>query len=120
MKVLHVNTFDIEGGAARAVFRLNKALNNLDVNSKMLVRSKVGDDTKVISIADTDTQKILTKIRSYYKVLILKLYKNRQKIPFSIARVGIDIYNNKHIETADILNLHWINSGYLSLKSQCR
>ncbi|MBA7584485.1 hypothetical protein ES708_26440 [subsurface metagenome] len=32
MKVLHINTSDIQGGAARAAFRLNKALNKLNVN----------------------------------------------------------------------------------------
>ncbi len=115
MKVIHVNTFDIQGGAARAAFRLNKALNNLNVNSKILVRSKAGDDIKVKSIGDTDIQKVLGKIRSYYKILILKPYKNRQKVPFSMAITGIDICKNKYAKTADIINLHWINSGFLSL-----
>jgi len=52
MKILHVNTSDIQGGAARAVFRLNRALNKLKVDSKMLVQSKTSDDINVKSVAE--------------------------------------------------------------------
>ncbi len=117
MKILHVNTFDIQGGAARAAFRLNKALNKLKVNSKMLVQSKIGDDINVKNIAETKIQKGLAKIRPYCEALPLKLYKNRQKVPFSVARTGVDICNNKYVSEADLINLHWINGGFLSLEN---
>jgi hypothetical protein len=38
IKALHVNTSDIQGRAARAAFRLNQALNKLNVN--LLKRKK--------------------------------------------------------------------------------
>ena len=117
MKVLHISTSDISGGAARAAFRLNKALNKLNVNSKMLVQSKAGDDMNVESIAETKMQKGLAIIRPYYDMLPLKLYKNRQKAPFSVARMGVNICNNKYAREADLINLHWINGGFLSLKN---
>ena len=117
MNVVQISTSDIQGGAARAAFRLNQALNKLNVNSKMLVHSKAGDDINVRSIAETKIQKVLAKIRPYYDILPLKLYKNRQKVPFSVARTGVDIYNNKFVKEADLINLHWINVGFLSLKN---
>lgn len=117
MKVLHVNTSDIQGGAARAAFRLNQALNKLNVNSKMLVQSKAGDDINVKSVAETKMQKGLAKIRPYYEVLFLELYKNRQKAPFSVARTGVDICKNKYVKKADLINFHWINGGFLSIKN---
>lgn len=40
MKVLHINTTDIEGGAARAAYRLHKALLKNGVESQMLVQKK--------------------------------------------------------------------------------
>lgn len=116
MKILHVNTSDILGGAARAAFRLNRALNKLNANSKMLVQSKVGDDKNVKSVTETKIQKGLAKIRPYYDMLPLILYKNRQKSPFSVARTGINIRKNKYVKEADLINLHWINAGFLSLK----
>lgn len=117
IKVLHGNTSDIQGGAARAAFRLNRALNKLKVDSKMLVQSKAGDDKNVKSVAETKIQKGLAKIRPYYEVLLLELYKNRQKGPFSVARTGVDICKNEYVKEADLINLHWINAGFLSLKS---
>jgi len=40
MIILHVNTSDIEGGAARAAYRLHKSLLESGVDSQMLVQSK--------------------------------------------------------------------------------
>ena len=40
MKILIVNTFDIQGGAARAAYRLHRALLDAGVDSQMLVQSK--------------------------------------------------------------------------------
>lgn len=117
MKVLLISTSDIQGGAARAAFRLNKALSKLNVNSKMLVQSKAGDDINIKSVAETKIQKGLAKIRPYYDMLPLKLYKNRGAGPFSVARIGVDICNNKFAKEVDLINLHWINGGFLSLKS---
>jgi len=40
MKVLHINTSDINGGAARAAYRLHRSLLEAGINSKMLVQNK--------------------------------------------------------------------------------
>ena len=48
MKILIVNLSDIDGGAARAAYRLHKALLTEDVNSKMLVQNKFTDDFTVL------------------------------------------------------------------------
>ena len=117
IKALHISTSDIQGGAARAAFRLNQALNKLNVNSKMLVQFKAGDNINVESVAETKMQKGLAKIRPHYDILPLKLYKNRQKTPFSVARTGVSIYRNKFVRETDLINLHWINGGFLSLKN---
>ena len=38
MKILHVNTHDSQGGAARAAYRLHQALLAESIDSKMLVQ----------------------------------------------------------------------------------
>ena len=40
MKILHVNTNDIEGGAARAANRLHKGLLQKNIYSRMIVNNK--------------------------------------------------------------------------------
>ncbi|MFN0084178.1 MAG: glycosyltransferase [Blastocatellia bacterium] len=53
-QILHLSTDDIDGGAARAAFRLHRALNDLDpgesIRSRMLVKRKKSDDDDVIVI----------------------------------------------------------------------
>ena len=40
MKILHLNTSDINGGAARAAYRLHQGLRNIGIDSQMLVQDK--------------------------------------------------------------------------------
>ena len=49
MKILIVNSYDIYGGAARAAYRLHKALLDSGVDSQMLVQNKTSDDYTVLS-----------------------------------------------------------------------
>ena len=57
MKILIVNTSDIEGGAARAAYRLFKALQNEGIDVYMLVQRKFSDDYKVL-FPDTKIDKL--------------------------------------------------------------
>lgn len=47
MKILIVNISDIQGGAAKAAYRLHKALVKSGVQSQMLVQNKTSDDFTV-------------------------------------------------------------------------
>jgi len=62
MKILIVNTSDIQGGAARAAYRLHKALLGGGVDSQMLVQDKRNNDHTVIG-PTTKAQKAIAKIR---------------------------------------------------------
>ncbi len=73
LNILHINTSDIQGGAARAAYRLHKSLQSINVESKMLVRTKISDDCTVIG-PKTKLQKIKSKIRPIIdRVYILKV-----------------------------------------------
>ena len=49
MKILHLSTSDIEGGAARAANRLHEGLKAIGADSQMLVRAKFSTDRKTIA-----------------------------------------------------------------------
>ena len=49
MKILIVNASDIQGGAARAAYRLHRSLLDANVNSQMLVINKSSDDYTVLT-----------------------------------------------------------------------
>ncbi|TYB32239.1 MAG: glycosyltransferase [Candidatus Mcinerneyibacterium aminivorans] len=117
MKIVHVNTSDINGGAARAAFRFNEALNKSQVNSQMLVQKKSGDHFNVKTVTDNKIKRVLAKFRSAFNSLFIKLYKKKKSIVFSTAKLGVDIFKHESLEKADIINLHWINGGFLSLNN---
>ena len=116
MKILIVNTYDIQGGAARAAYRLHNSLLDSGVNSKMLVQSKNSDNSTIIGPA-TKTQKAVVKIRSILDSLPLKLYEKRSETRFSISWVpSSNIINLINQINPDIVHLHWINDGMIRIE----
>jgi len=117
MKILIVNTSDIDGGAARAAYRLHQALLSQDIDSQMLVQNKSSDDFTVNSINKTKTQKGLAKLRPTLDALPLQFYKNKTKTLFSPANLPfsstVDAINSLN---PDIVHLHWINGGMLRIE----
>jgi len=117
MKILIVNTHDIQGGAARAAYRLHKALLDNSVDSQMLVQNKRGDDYTVLLMQKTKLQKILFKLKRFIESLFIRQYKNRTQTPFTPA-----IFSSKNVVKAinsiypDIVHLHWIAGGMLGVE----
>ena len=117
MKVLIVNSYDNQGGAARAAMRLHKALLNYGVNSEMLVQNKIGDDETVVGPV-SKKQKALVKLRSLIDQLPLKFYKNRSSTHFSPSLHSFsNIVDEINKRNADIVHLHWINEGMIPIEN---
>jgi len=117
LRVLQVSTTDIKGGAAKAAFRLNEALNKLHIDSKMLVQDKYSDNLNVESISKTKIQKAMAIIRPICDDFFYQVYRKRKSDLFSTGKIGVNLAKNEIIKEADVINLHWINAGYLSLNS---
>lgn len=103
MKVVILNTSERTGGAAVAAGRLGKALSRAGVLVDKLVRK--------------DTW--LNRFRFYWERLIIFLcnHLNRKNLfAVSIANIGTDLSDHPLVKEADIIHLHWINQGFLSLK----
>ena len=107
MKVLLVSTSDLAGGGAIAAYRLMEALNNNGIKAKMLVRDKQSSSVTVAQVG-TIIPKVMERlhIMSYLKG---KLWKA------DTADFGIDITRTEEYKEADIIHLHWINQGMISL-----
>lgn len=115
MRILIVNTSENTGGAAVAARRLTEALINNGVSAKMLVMEKQSDNIYVSSAGSW-----LGKNWSFlYERLIIWLnehFSRKNLFAVSIANTGIDITKTQEFKEADIIHLHWINQGFLSLK----
>jgi glycosyltransferase involved in cell wall biosynthesis len=115
---VHINTSDIRGGAAIAAHRLHRALLRNNIDSKMVVMKKDSDEKEVVKTKGNNFEKhILSKIRVLIRKAILYRYRNRKDIIFSPAKFGLDITKTKAVQEADVIHLHWVLGGYLSLKS---
>jgi hypothetical protein len=120
MKVLIVNTYDISGGAARAAYRLHKALQSIGVESGMLVQSKISNDPTVIG-PQNNVDKALSMRRQKWDELPLKCYKKKSYGLFSPAWVPMSTIVKKiNASDADIIHLHWVNHGMIRIEDIAR
>lgn len=115
MRVLIINTSERTGGAAVAASRLMKALNNNGVKAKMLVRDK---ETDSLTVAELPRSPLLRWHFLWERfVVFCHLHFSRQHLfEVDIANAGTDITSLREFEEADVIHLHWINQGMLSLK----
>lgn len=121
MKILIVNTSDIEGGAARAAYRLHKALLAQGVDSQMLVQKKSSDDFTVEALATTKVQKGLNLLRPTLDSIPTRFYKNKTKTLFSPSWLGFSNIIDKINEiNPDIVHLHWICGAMMRVEDIAR
>ena len=121
MKILIVNTFDIQGGAARAAYRLHRTLLDRGIDSHMLVQSKSSDDFTVETISNTKIQKGLNILRPIIDNIPVRFYENRTKTFFSPSWFGFSKIIEKINEiNPDIVHLHWICGGMIKIEDLSR
>lgn len=120
MKILIVNTSDIQGGAARAAYRLHRSLLDANIDSQMLVQSKASDDYTVIT-ENSRLRKYINKLRPIIDGLPVRKYKNRTKTLFSSSWFGFNNIATKINKiNPDIIHLHWVNGGMLKIEDIAR
>lgn len=114
MNILIISTSDLQGGAAIASFRLMNALIRRGEKVKMLVRDKRSDHPEVITTGNS----LLHKLNFYQERAIIFLHNRLSRknlFDISIANSGVSITEHPLFRQADVIHLHWINQGMLSL-----
>lgn len=122
MKVLHISSVDIYG-AGQCCVRINNALREAGVESKVLVQEKFGVDENVIPYYPLYTKckkgvdLIMRKMGLYMsernKVLWYNLHKGKH---YSLPTSYSNLLGHPLVREADIINLHWIN-GFVDIPS---
>jgi len=117
MKVLILSNTDSGGGAAIAARRLNAALIKNGVDSNMLVLEKKTVDNNISPLPLSSFRKKILKGFTYFEYLWQRkiLLKDKTVSMFSTNEVGVDISLHPLVQKADVLNIHWINFGFLSI-----
>jgi len=115
MRILQLSASDLCGGANRAAFRLHTALIKSGVDSKMLVKSKHSSDphTYAASLCDRGFP-----FWGKGRIDMVPRFLLNPRCPmFSIGWQGFDL--NRILKTfkPDLVHLHWINGGVVSVRS---
>lgn len=115
MRVLLVNTSERIGGAAISCGRLMEALKKNGIKAKMLVRDKQTDEIAVVPLPHS--WKLLWKfLWERFRIWMANGFHRQNLFKVDIANAGNDITQFPEFQQADIIHLHWINQGMLSLK----
>lgn len=114
MKILHLNTYDMDGGAAIAVLRLHKALLNEKANSWMLVKNKSSYNQNVIQ---SEAPKFkYNQFKNFINRGISKINNGKNKNLHSYSIFNSNIINKVNDINPSIVNLNWICDDFLSIE----
>jgi glycosyltransferase involved in cell wall biosynthesis len=114
LHALAINVSDVNGGAARAAYRIHHSLRRRGVDSKMLVNSATAGDWTVEGPQKKIT-KISSKIRGPIGALLTKSLKTSNPIVHSPAIVYSRWSKRINNSNADIIHLHWVNNEMMSI-----
>jgi glycosyltransferase involved in cell wall biosynthesis len=114
MNILIISTSDLHGGAAIASYRLLNALHTQGISAKMLVRDKFSNNPFVIKIGNSFQNK-WNFYRERGEIFLRNHLSKKYLFDVSIANTGISIVDLPEFREADIIHLHWINQGMLSI-----
>ena len=115
--ILHLSTHQWEGGAAVAASRLNQALRKHGLDSQLLVYRAQRLESGVTAWADTPWKEKLFWARFSAERLRFLPHEIDKSVrfAFSPAAVGVPIERHPLVQRAEVINLHWINFGFISL-----
>jgi glycosyltransferase involved in cell wall biosynthesis len=121
MRVLHLSTRDISGGAARAAYRLHRGLRFLGVQSSMFVLQRRSDDPTVIRFKrpkdpirrlrrDLRRERIKRSFESY------RTSRPGGLEPFSDDRTHFGSNVLRQLSPCSVIHLHWI-AGFIDYQA---
>lgn len=116
MKIVLLNTYDIQGGAAIATYRLHKGLRKSGVDSRLLVQYKKSDDFTVVGTQGR-FERILSYFRPYLDALMNRVYRKKQRALFSAALVPDFLAKKIDRFNPEIVHLFWVAGGFFRIET---
>lgn len=111
-RVLHLSTYDANGGAGRAAYALHRAMVNHGIPSHMHVARKATNDP---TVTEGDRRRFL--LASEADRALWKLQRSPNTNWRSPARFGSLTADQINRSSANIVNLHWVTDGFLSIET---
>jgi glycosyltransferase involved in cell wall biosynthesis len=116
MKILKVVGGNLDEGAAKGASLLHDQLRSSGIDSTLITNSWINtDQTGIHSVAESSIGKrysvLRMKLDNFYKMF----YEDKQGLKFSPGLFGANIVKTQAYEEADIVHLHWICNGFISI-----
>jgi glycosyltransferase involved in cell wall biosynthesis len=115
MKVLLLSTEDNTGGAAKATFRLFEALKEAAVDVSMFSLFNRSGDHHVTAVSKTEA-----RIKVKLEETVKKTLAGSKADNFSVGAIGVKLSQVIDRLKPDIIHLHWINNGFISIREIAR
>lgn len=111
VRILHLIAGELAGGAAKGALNLHKAILSHGIKSHILTTAK-----------DTLNDDTISNINKYKAFFYAKLDSGISRLCgakniFSNNFLGVNISQNIHYKNVDIIHLHWVNNGFISLRT---
>lgn len=113
MKVAIVSTYDLDGGAARAAYRLHRALSSAGVTSRMFVQEQSSSEPDVDG-PRSPWKKLSAQLRAKVDQLPSQLLGVRRG-DLSLNWLRSGLVQRLEAFKPDVVHLHWVNDGFVSL-----
>ncbi len=114
MRVFALNLSDSIGGAAKAAYRIHKAVGMVGVDSTLMVNRKGKVDASVIGLKSS-FEKLFDKFRSGSGVLVSRIMSVPNTDYHSPAIFPTSWSKKLSRPEVDIIHLHWINGEMMSI-----
>ena len=118
LKIVHLNTYEGNGGAGRACLRLNHAINTAGAKSEVMVYFQFHESKTTGTFSKSPFQKAKAVFQIMAERYLAQAFVKAVKTPFSLQWFGRSVIKHPAVKNADIIHLHWINFGFLSMDSQ--
>lgn len=119
MRILHINTFDHAGGAARAAQWLHSGLIGAEHDSIMLVQNKSTNE-QAIYTKPGRIEPILKDTRWFFDALPLVFYPKRTTTHWATGWLPNEVSHIINNLKPDILHFHWICRGFVSINEMSK
>lgn len=119
MNVLLLNTSDTMGGAAIAALRLLRALRGVGQEATLVVRDATLSPAPegVTRVSRPRWWLRLLFVLEALVVYVCSGFKRSAVFQYAPAVAGVDITTLPEFAKADVVHLHWVNQGFMSLQS---
>ena len=118
LSILHLSAANSKTGAGIACLNLHNELLRQGIDSKVLFLKNNGYQAEgIFYFDDTLLNKVIQKFLTFFDRVNLFLYFRRKAQLFSANIFGIDLSSHALVKKANIIQLHWINHGFVSINS---